>query len=81
MKKEGKLDKYGRIVDKTPEAWKMLFGEPDKATTLSEVAKAVKPVEVEKKKKVECEDESSDEDTKKRDKKKEKKEKKDKKEK
>lgn len=58
MKKEGKLDKYGRIVDKTPEAWKMLFGEPDKATTLSEVVKAVKPVEVEKKKKVESEDEN-----------------------
>jgi hypothetical protein len=29
----------------------MLFGEPDKATTLSEVVKAVKPVEVDKKKK------------------------------
>ena len=63
MKKEGKLDKYGRIVDKTPEAWKMLFGEPDKATTVSEVAKAVKPVEVDKKKKQESEDESSDEDS------------------
>ena len=41
FKQQGKLDKYGRIVDKTPEAWKMLFGDVDKATTVSEVAAAV----------------------------------------
>jgi len=34
FKQEGKLDKYGRIVDKTPEAWKMLFGDAEKATTV-----------------------------------------------
>jgi len=35
FKTEGKLDKYGRIVDKTPEAWKMLFGDADKATNIT----------------------------------------------
>jgi len=30
LKKDGKLDKYGRIVDTTPDAWKVLFGDPDK---------------------------------------------------
>ena len=38
FKKDGKLDKYGRIVDKTPEAWKMLFGDVDAATTVKDVA-------------------------------------------
>jgi len=42
LKEQGKLDKYGRLNDSTPEAWKLLFGEPDKATTVKEVAKAVK---------------------------------------
>merc|ERR1712195_464047 len=41
FKTEGKLDKYGRIVDKTPEAWKMLFGDAEKATNINEVAAAV----------------------------------------
>lgn len=41
FKKEGKLDKYGRIVDNTPEAWKLLFGDADKATNVGEVAKAL----------------------------------------
>ena len=41
FKQAGKLDKYGRIVDKTPEAWKMLFGDSDKPTTLNEVASAL----------------------------------------
>merc|ERR1712166_710473 len=39
LKAEGKLDKYGRMTDNTPEAWKLLFGEPDKATTVAAVAK------------------------------------------
>lgn len=29
LKVQNKLDKYGRIKDNTPEAWKMLFGDPD----------------------------------------------------
>ena len=41
FKQAGKLDKYGRIVDKTPEAWKMLFGDSEKPTTLNEVASAL----------------------------------------
>jgi hypothetical protein len=35
------LDKYGRVVDKTPEAWKLLFGDSDKPTTINEVAAKV----------------------------------------
>lgn len=27
LKEAGKLDKYGRMTDSTPEAWKLLFGE------------------------------------------------------
>ena len=27
LKAEGKLDKYGRVLDSTPEAWKLLFGD------------------------------------------------------
>lgn len=41
LKQGGKLDKYGRIVDSTPEAWKMLFGDAEKATNINEVAAAV----------------------------------------
>lgn len=41
LKTQGKLDKYGRIVDKTPEAWKMLFGNDEKASNLTEVAKTL----------------------------------------
>ena len=41
LKSQGKLDKYGRIVDKTPEAWKMLFGNDEKASNLTEVAKTL----------------------------------------
>jgi H/ACA ribonucleoprotein complex subunit 4 len=40
---DGKLDKYGRVTDSTPEAWKLLFGDPDKATTVKEVLKQVGP--------------------------------------
>lgn len=38
LKTEGKLDKYGRITDQTPEAWKLLFGEPEKGTSIDAVA-------------------------------------------
>merc|ERR1712194_136072 len=38
LKEQGLLDKYGRIVDRTPEAWKLLFGDADKATSVKEVA-------------------------------------------
>jgi len=34
LKTEGKLDKFGRVTDSTPEAWKMLFGDSDKATNI-----------------------------------------------
>jgi len=29
LKAEGKLDKYGRIGEQTPEIWKLLFGNPE----------------------------------------------------
>ena len=39
LKAEGKLDKFGRVVDKTPEAWKMLFGDVEnKPTSVAAVA-------------------------------------------
>ena len=38
LKTEGKLDKFGRVTDSTPEAWKLLFGNPEKATNIKEVA-------------------------------------------
>lgn len=38
LKSQGKLDQYGRVTDSTPEAWKLLFGEPDKATSIDAVA-------------------------------------------
>ena len=38
LKAAGKLDKFGRVTDSTPEAWKLLFGEPDKPTSVSAVA-------------------------------------------
>jgi len=38
LKAAGKLDKFGRVNDQTPEAWKLLFGEPDQATSVSAVA-------------------------------------------
>ena len=84
LKQGGKLDKYGRIVDSTPEAWKMLFGDAEKATNIHEVAAAVqgKPAEAKATPIVAADKaESSDDEVaeKKRDKKK--KEKKDKKEK
>lgn len=82
FKQQGKLDKYGRVVDQTPEAWKMLFGDADKATNLKEVANAlgVKKADDKPKKPAVVEEESSDDEKeKKRDKKK--KDKKDKKEK
>merc|ERR1719183_3061615 len=96
LKAQGGLDKYGRIVDKTPEAWKMLFGDAEKATNITEVANAVgakggKAAAPEKKPEKKAapaktpepdSDADSDKQEKKRDKKKkEKKEKKDKKEK
>jgi H/ACA ribonucleoprotein complex subunit 4 len=38
LKAAGKLDKFGRVTDSTPEAWKLLFGEPDKPTSVKAVA-------------------------------------------
>lgn len=38
LKASGKLDKFGRVTDSTPEAWKLLFGEPDKPTSVQAVA-------------------------------------------
>jgi H/ACA ribonucleoprotein complex subunit 4 len=39
LKTEGKLDKYGRITEQTPEVWKMLFGDAEKGTNITEIAK------------------------------------------
>jgi len=41
LKAANKLDKYGRMTDSTPEAWRLLFGDPEKATTVAAVAKQV----------------------------------------
>ena len=90
LKSANQLDKYGRMNDTTPEAWKLLFGDPAKATTVAEVAKSLgktlptaddKPVEdVEAPKKREDKKDKKDKKAKKDDKpKKDKKEKKDKK--
>lgn len=37
LKEQGKLDKFGRLTDSTPEAWKLLFGDSEKATTVKDV--------------------------------------------
>jgi H/ACA ribonucleoprotein complex subunit 4 len=34
LKAAGKLDKFGRVTDATPEAWKLLFGEPEQPTSV-----------------------------------------------
>jgi H/ACA ribonucleoprotein complex subunit 4 len=95
LKAAGKLDKYGRVVDSTPEAWKMLFGDVEKPTVLADVAQTLVPEKVKAaaeatatvKEVVDSDDETEKKrDKKKKDKsdkkdKKEKKEKKDKKEK
>lgn len=39
LKKDNKLDKYGRCIDNTPEAWQLLFGDANKATSVADVAK------------------------------------------
>merc|ERR1719469_1040448 len=46
LKGQGKLDKYGRMTDNTPEAWKLLFGDDTKAAE-----KAEEPVKEKKDKK------------------------------
>jgi len=38
LKTEGKLDKYGRVTESTPEAWKLLFGQPEVGTSIDAVA-------------------------------------------
>ena len=81
LKTQGKLDKYGRVVDKTPEAWKMLFGDSEKATNVNEVAAAVASSAPKAAAKAADSDAEEEVVEKKRDKKKDKKDKKDKKEK
>ena len=65
LKAEGKLDQYGRITESTPEAWKLLFGDPEKGTSVDSVAKSLgvsKTNNVQKKKvKEESEEEESEE--------------------
>lgn len=39
LKKNNQLDKFGRVVDSTPEAWKLMFGDPEKATKVDDVKK------------------------------------------
>jgi len=96
LKAAGKLDKFGRVTDSTPEAWKLLFGEPDQATSLQAVAdklgvkkdlpaSAVPAAEEPKKKSSKkaaepVEEESEEEEKPKKEKKKDKESKKDKKE-
>lgn len=41
LKTQGKLDQYGRVNDQTPEAWRLLFGDPEKPTSIDAVAKQV----------------------------------------
>lgn len=43
LKAAGKLDKFGRVVDTTPEAWKLLFGDPEKPMAIENVVAQVKP--------------------------------------
>ena len=92
LKAAGKLDKFGRVNDQTPEAWKLLFGEPDQPTSVTAVANklgvkaerpaAAVPKAVEEKKESDSEEEVEQKKDKKAKKdKKEKKEKKDKKDK
>jgi H/ACA ribonucleoprotein complex subunit 4 len=38
LKADGKLDKYGRVNETTPEAWKLLFGQPEVGTSIDAVA-------------------------------------------
>ena len=78
LKQAGQLDKFGRVVDSTPEAWKLLFGDQDKAVALNDVVAQVKPAAAQAKAEAKADD-SEEEQEKKRDKKK--KDKKDKKEK
>ena len=84
LKEAGKLDKYGRLNDSTPEAWKLLFGDADKATTVKDVianlgmsvgAPATETPKEKKKKEVPVEEEEVDEKQRKRDKKQAKKDK------
>ena len=83
FKEAGKLDKYGRVTDSTPEAWKLLFGDADKATTVKDVIKQVgatsSAVPVAKKAEEEAEEPAKKRDKKDKKDKKEKKEKKSKK--
>lgn len=83
FKEAGKLDKYGRVTDSTPEAWKLLFGDADKATTVKDVIKQVgatsSAVPVAKKIEEEAEEPAKKRDKKDKKDKKEKKEKKSKK--
>jgi len=37
LKAEGKLDKFGRVTESTPEVWKLLFGDADKGTSIDSV--------------------------------------------
>jgi len=53
LKTEGKLDKYGRVQDNTPAAWKMLFGDPEKPVNATEVAEKLGVKKEEKPKKAE----------------------------
>lgn len=84
LKEQGKLDKYGILNDSTPEAWKLLFGDADKATTVKDVianlgmsvgAPTTETPKLKKVKEVPAEEEEVDEKQRKRDKKQAKKDK------
>ena len=79
LKAAGKLDKFGRVTDSTPEAWKLLFGEPDQATSVQAVAdklgvKKEQPPAAKVAKKAADSEEEEEEKPKKKDKKKDEKE-------
>jgi len=69
LKAEGKLDKFGRPIDTTPEVWKMLFGDAEKPTTVSDVVPAKSNGKSLKKVKEAEDSDEEDEDAKKKDKK------------
>lgn len=75
LKTQGKLDQYGRVTENTPEAWRLLFGDPEKPTSVDAVAKQLgvekngkpekeeKKVKETKKAKVESDDDEEEEES------------------
>lgn len=70
LKEAGKLDKFGRLNDQTPEAWKMLFGNPEQGTnvkdTIAKLGMTVGQAEKKSEAKVEILPDSDDEEAEKK---------------